>query len=41
MENKKSPPQAAGIEDFSLKSLRIAGEQIPRTPSFNRPLGYT
>jgi hypothetical protein len=30
---KKFPPQAAGIEDFSLKSLRIAGEQIPLSTS--------
>jgi hypothetical protein len=28
-----------GIEDFSLKSPLYVGEQIPHTPSSNRPKG--
>jgi hypothetical protein len=35
------PPQGkpCGIEDLTLKSSAYAREQIPRTPSINRPKG--
>ncbi|WP_162510572.1 hypothetical protein [Treponema endosymbiont of Eucomonympha sp.] len=40
-ENKESPLQTAGYQRFLLKSLRMRGKQIPRTPSFpQQATGY-
>jgi hypothetical protein len=33
IESRRRPRLRRGIEDFSLKSLRIWGKQIPRSPS--------
>ncbi|MDR0411507.1 MAG: type II toxin-antitoxin system VapB family antitoxin, partial [Treponema sp.] len=39
--NKNPRRLRRGIEDFSRKTFAYAGEQIPHTPSFNRPrAGY-
>jgi hypothetical protein len=36
---KNPPAERRGIEDFSLKYLRLRGNKFPAPPGFNRPTG--
>ena len=39
VRNKESPEQAPGYWRFLIEIFAYVGEQIPHTPSFNRPKG--